>query len=678
MRHPSTGLRLSLFALLLLASTAGTAPATEVARLTTPGMTLQAGQDEPALSVAIDVTIRVHADNTAQRLETRRLRALGVAAVQSIGQQTIGYIEGMQRLDIVEAYTEKADGRKVPVDLATLITRDPATGLNAMYLRDLKVVTVIFPDLEAGDTVVLTTRIEHRRGIFAGHYFDQIAFPRNFPFADSTVRVIVPSGAPVNVAVLGSGIEHATTTEGNETRHVMTYRGRPPRNLEAGATSLLDRDPRIFVSTFRNYEDQAASYWEMARGGHEVTPEITRLADQITQGIKDRRAQAQAISHWVKRNIRYVAVYLGAARVVPNSAASVLRNRYGDCKDHVTLMAALLKAKGIASEHVLISAGNAYTLPEPATMTYLNHAIIYLPEFSTYDDPTVGTSLFGVLSTGTYDKPVLHVSDDGAYRARTPAMRAADHTASRRTRVTIAADGTVSGETVQTGTGIFASVARAVAGNISRTGAERAAEQQLRSIGTPGTGRFEIGTLSELGETYSVKANFVLNNRVRVAPATSLPVPSGLGILARPGAFLLGARHQNRTQPFQCFAGRQVEEVEVTFADGLPLPNLLRGRTIETAAFVYRSDYRLEGRTWVVRREFTSRVEGQVCAPEMEAAIADSMRAVNGSLSSRMAFRAPPKRPPVPKLDSTSPKSAANATRGEQGVPGLGPSPTAN
>ncbi len=69
------------------------------------------------------------------------------------------------------------------------------------------------------------------------------------------------------------------------------------------------------------------------------------------------------LSDWVRKNIRYVAVYVGAGGVVPHSAQAVLDNRYGDCKDHVALLEALLKAVAIESSPALINAGNAYVLP---------------------------------------------------------------------------------------------------------------------------------------------------------------------------------------------------------------------------------------------------------------------------------------------------------------------------
>ncbi len=111
------------------------------------------------------------------------------------------------------------------------------------------------------------------------------------------------------------------------------------------------------------------------------------------------------------------------------------------------LMTALLAAKGIASDQVLVNLGNVYTLPETVARSYFNHVIVYLPEFGMYDDPTAAYASFGVLSRQTYDKPVLHASAQGAHLSHIPAMRAVEHTTVNRTRIAIAADGTVTGET---------------------------------------------------------------------------------------------------------------------------------------------------------------------------------------------------------------------------------------
>ena len=394
-----------------------------------------------------------------------------------------------------------------------------------------------------------------------------------------------------------------------------------------------------------------------------MTPEIAKLADEITHednpsparsAIETKRVQARAISSWVKANIRYVYVVLGVGRVVPNTAATVLRNRYGDCKDHAILMSALLAAKGIAAEQVLINGETAYTLPEPATLGYLNHVILFLPELGLYDDPTVQSAAFGVLAAAEYDKPVLHVSEARAYRARTPAMKPEEHRSMRRTELSLAADGTVSGRTEQLGTGLFATNMRGVAALLQGNGFERSAEEFLRRVGSPGKGSFEISPLAPLVDPYSVRARFVYDTHLVVKPPLSFILPSGLGVQARPGEYVLGQRVPGRKLPFVCLAGTQVEEIELTFADGLALPQKINDRRIETKTFVYIAEHRLEGRTLKVRHEFVSRVPGQVCPAELEAEIAQPMQPVAADHLTRITFAASPAPAPGPAPKTTA------------------------
>jgi len=623
-----------------------------------PAPTAQAAQrDAASLLMSEDTVITLRPDRTAQIIETRRIRILGSGAIQSEGQQSVRYIEGMQTLEI-EAYTEKPDGTRIAVDPASILTRDAATGLAAVYERDLKVRTVFFRDVAVGDTLVLTARREELRAMFAGHFDRTLLFPLNVPYADSTALIIAPKSLPLNVSVLGEQLDHQVVSTATTTRHFITYHPRRRTMPEAGSTSMLDRDPRVIVTTFDSYEQLGRSYWDAM--GTKVKPntEIRKLADQITNGIDDKRAQAEAIDRWIKRNIRYVGVYLGTARVVANDPATVLMNRYGDCKDHATLMTALLTAKGIASEQVLINAADAYTLPEAVTPDYFNHVMIYLPELGLYDDPTASLAAFGVLPRLSYDKPVLHMSKDGAHLSHTPAMRPADHVTTNRTRVAISATGAITGETSDTATGANAAELRAAAIKFESIGLETAAERILQFYNNAGKGRYDIGSPADGAPEYVMGGKFTINAAANFAPNAYVAIPRGMAVLARPGEALFGTRLANRQFPFICSAGRQIEDIEVTFADGLPLPAPLKGIKVDNPQFTYMSDYRLEARTLKIRREFESRVAGQVCAPETEAAITAPLKTVQADLFTAMRIPAPPPAKPEAKVEPRKPAQA--------------------
>ena len=275
----------------------------------------------------------------------------------------------------------------------------------------------------------------------------------------------------------------------------------------------------------------------------------------------------------MKKNIRYVAIFLSVGRVVPHEAEAILRNKFGDCKDKATLMTALLAAKGIASEAALINLGNAYALPEPPTLAALNHVILYLPEFDIYDDPTASGAAFGVLAPEAYDKPVVRVSAAGATLARTPAMKPDDHTAHATTSVKLAADGTVTGQTQESNTGVLGMALRFVggvgaAGRRRNRGSAPAPEPQharrrpLRTRQLDGDrrpGRHQGHVLAEQS----------IRRRPRAA---SRPIPVGIPLTLRPGNFLLGTRLSGRQSAFVCYAGTQIEDIEATFEPALPLP----------------------------------------------------------------------------------------------------------
>jgi tetratricopeptide (TPR) repeat protein len=610
-----------------------------------------ANQNATAATVAVDTVITVHPDMSVETIETHRTKILGPGAIQSESQQPVAYIEGMQTLDI-EAYTEKPDGSKIPVEPASILTHDAGNGLAAIYTRDTKISTVIFSNVAVGDTLVLKFRRVEKSGMFAGNYVQMLAFPLNLPLLDSNVTIIAPNDITLNVGTYGEALDHQVTSDETTTRHTIAYHPQHRVMPEPGATSILDRDPRVIISSFDTYEQLGRSYWDVVQTKATPTEEITKLADKITTGIDDKREQAAAIDHWIKRNIRYVGVYLGTGRWIANDPSSVLKNQYGDCKDHATLMAALLAAKGIATEQVLINLGDVYSLPDTVAPGYFNHMIVYLPELGMYDDPTASQASFGVLARQAYDKPVLHISAQGSHLGRTPPMQAAENTTTNHTRIAIAADGTVTGESEDTGTGANASELRGVAMKFQAIGLETAAERMLKYYGIPGKGRYEIGTPDDGAAQYTIGGKFTLTAHVKVEPGAVLGIPRGMDVLApgRPGEVLFGVRSPSRQFPFVCSAGRQIEDIEVSFADGLPLPAAPKGIKIDQPLFSYVSQYQIENRTLKIRREFESHVPGQVCAPETEAQIADPLKSVQADLG--VAMFIPKAEPPkVAKME---------------------------
>ena len=99
----------------------------------------------------------------------------------------------------------------------------------------------------------------------------------------------------------------------------------------------------------------------------------------------------------MQKNVRYIDIEIGIGGLRPHSSTSTFHNGYGDCKDKVTLMRAMLKAVGIESYYLTVYSGDRnHVLPEIPTHQF-NHVIIAIPLAdklpSTFEHPTLGNLL---------------------------------------------------------------------------------------------------------------------------------------------------------------------------------------------------------------------------------------------------------------------------------------------
>jgi hypothetical protein len=124
----------------------------------------------------------------------------------------------------------------------------------------------------------------------------------------------------------------------------------------------------------------AVSAWAagFADPAAEVTDTVRAKAAELTRNATTELDKIRAIAAYVQQTI-YVEVATNVTRgggYVPHAAPLVLSRNYGDCKDKVALMRALLKAVGIDSYETGIFSGDRHFVrSEWPSMQQFNHAI---------------------------------------------------------------------------------------------------------------------------------------------------------------------------------------------------------------------------------------------------------------------------------------------------------------
>jgi hypothetical protein len=557
--------------------------------------------------------IRVSSDHRADLEYVFRGNVLTAAGIQTLGTYRETYNAHFTTLEVVDGATIKADGRRVPIDRSKLIEQAAAASPDALhFFVDLKTTTIIFPEVEVGDQVEARLRLRSIKPYLPGGYSNAYVFSRTTRRSEATYEVRVPKTLPFQAHA--DGVErHAPRFEGEEVIHRFEYRGQPYQPNQADSIHPLDFEPYFAFSTFADWNAVGQAFWERGATKAEPSAEIAAKAREITQGLNDNRAKAEAVFNWVSSKVRYVNIVLGAGGWVPREAGSVLSNLFGDCKDHVTLTRAMLTSLGIGSEYALVNAASIYR-PAPVPLTLFDHIILYLPEFGLYIDPTVTNGQFGETDLRLQGKPVLHISATGSRYERIPVLPAARNNWVFNANVAIAADGSASGESELKARSVGAVFARSLVTQLSNAGLEASATRRLNQQNWRGKARYLVDPPSgDRKPEVRIRAEFQILGSLANAGETGARLPVLLLPTARPSARLGQLIRMEANMPFSCIPVRWEEQVAIRLPEGRKLSRLPENVQVASGGVSYTAQYSFSDKILHVSRLFVWEQGEPVC-----------------------------------------------------------------
>lgn len=579
-------------------------------------------------------------------------------AVQEHGQYYISYNKTLDEVVALDAYTLKPDGRRVPLRPGQVKDQQEPASTDAPMFQDTRFKIVVFPEVAVGDRLVLHYAIRRATPLFPGH-FEDLSFSPFYLNRNFVLVYDMPESMPLHADAVGFmplPLSPRDVVAKGRKRYQWRYLGGDNQRLEADSVSYLDYGRRLAVSTFADYADFARAFRTNGganaganagadKGGGAGTaaapsPAIATLARQLAAGLPDARARALALSDWVRRNIRYVGVYIGPGGVVAHPAATVLDNRYGDCKDHAALLEAMLTAVGIASTGALVNSGNAYQLPETPTLGVFNHMITYVPSLDLYLDPTAEATLAGYLPAGVLGKPALLLAS-GRF-AMTPILQP-EHSRTR-TWFDIGHDGHSRFKLSKTASGAGAESWRKTVRDTRVADREQFVRRMLQGLGQKGQGVFDAGTIDRAGkdggDEYSLSlsgsSDHFLDLPGPSALATTYDFWGGLG----EAVFTLG-QEKERRQAFVCPAIDVEDETGFRLPKGVRVLALPKSTSLMDGGMYYRSTYSIsnharQGSAIVVKRSFTFRHGRATCTPDDYRAMQPALERIMRDLRSQV------------------------------------------
>ncbi len=540
---------------------------------------------------------------TALRVETQQ-------GVKRHGERKLYYNSKLETLEILEAYTQQPDGTRVDVDADKIRTQD---GDGSAIFSDDKVRVIIYPKVEIGSLLVLKAQSVQITPVFPGHFTWSRYFNPHHHYESATIILTHEPGIRLQFdadRVQGGRLPAQPGDAPGMGRYRFTYRQMQAHPGETGRVALSDFAPHIALSSFADYGAFAQAYHARAKPMAAVTPAIAKLAQALTAGATDERDKVRRLYNWVSRNIRYVAVYAGAGGWIPHEAASVLENRYGDCKDHVTLLEALLHAVGVHSTTAMINSGDAYALPKLPIDEPFNHVITYVPSLDLYLDSTAQFAPMGMLPEGDMDKPVL-LADSGKIGRTPPSHPEGDFTHTQ-IALRLLDNGQVSGTSTARMGGYLQVNSRASQFAYQNREQADTVNDLLARFLESGSGEITTSDPLDLDAPWQVQAVFELDPMANVPGPSAMTIPIGLA----PGKLKSAAKYKSPTVrrfPLECASERHRESITLQFPPTVQVQRIADNVQFTRGPLSYTASYAMQGDVLRIEREYTARRDKSVC-----------------------------------------------------------------
>ncbi|KVL07331.1 hypothetical protein WJ45_09430 [Burkholderia ubonensis] len=594
--------------------------------------------DTPPTTLERDVhEFVIQRDGSLEEHDDATLRANDANGIDAIAQRYVWFDKDLEKVDLLAAQTLDRDGVAHPVGPEAIRDVQEPRSAGAPTFQDGVLRTVVFPGVEAGSRTRVAFRKVRTRPLNPG-YFGYFVEPSRDPVDYQRLVFDVPADMPLHADARGYVALPPVTANGR-TRYVFEYRHGPYDRIELGAVGYPTDGDRLMVSTLPDYAAFAARYRNAAVDPGADDPAVAQLARTLTANAPDPHDKARILYDWVRANVRYVALFLGETAAAPHRVTDILRNRYGDCKDHVALFGALLAAVGIRSEPVLLNLGSVYTLPSVPGYGggAVNHAITWLPDLGLYADTTTGGIAFGYLPPIVMDRPALLV--DTGVLARTPATQPRTRTA--RLAIDAARLDAQRYQSYVEDDGWTAELERNVFRRATRERVRQLAVERLRQSGLRGTADLVTTDLAVTAGPFGVTMTGTLDHAVWPDGTTAVPALSSLtgGIATQVQGWLA---EPVRTQAWVCIGGAFDETAQIALpanvaVTDVPADTAVRDRFVDFAShYVFDASARVVQITRRLRADFGR----QVCTPDDYAAMRASLERIERDTQAQIVVRA--------------------------------------
>ena len=359
---------------------------------------------------------RFEDDGRGRKEVTARIRVQTEAGVELLGQLVFGYSSANESVQIPYVRVLKAGGVVVTAPLSAVQDLTAPVAREAPVYTDFHQKHITVPGLRPGEILEYQVVTTIDQPLAPNEFWMEHRFFDSGVVLDDRLEVNIPRNRTVKVKV-GTGYEAKITDEGDRRiyRWATSHKQRDEEDTDKKKRRRVQPDPPdVQMTTFASWEAIGRWYAALERDRRAPTPELSARAAELIKGRNTDMEKLQAIYDYVAKNFRYVSLSFGVGRYQPHSAAEVLANQYGDCKDKHTLLEGLLDSIGIHASSALINSSRKIDADLPSPSQF-DHVISVVPigKEMVWLDTTTEIAPFRMLTYTLRKKKALVIPPNG-------------------------------------------------------------------------------------------------------------------------------------------------------------------------------------------------------------------------------------------------------------------------
>jgi tetratricopeptide (TPR) repeat protein/transglutaminase-like putative cysteine protease len=404
--------------------------------------------DGPACVLHGGTTFLVEPSGTVEEVLHEVMRLNNRRGVELLGEfRSIAYDPSYQKLTLQLARVHKPDGRTVDVAPAHTHLRD--TNTDYQVYSGSRQLVISFPDLAVGDVIEVKWSLRGKDPEGHDQFYGAYNFGNDdYPTVHDELRILMPRGRALHYSARGGKLEPVVYEDEEARLYHWQVRIKPPLPADKYIPTKEELRLRLFYGTFASWDEVGDWCRAVRQGCWECTPEVGRIAREVTKGMTDEADKARALTYWLRKNVRYLSLH-DRDTWAPLVPQRVFAARYGDCKDQSQILAVMLREAGVKAGVAIISWADSGDIRESFPSPWGNHAIVLttIAGKEQWIDPVYSHAAWDVVPPEDCDRLCFVMDEKGPVRlVRTPKLRPEQNRIEQTTRVKVARDGAARGE----------------------------------------------------------------------------------------------------------------------------------------------------------------------------------------------------------------------------------------